>query len=138
MIRRSPARRLIMVASLTAILCLAATLPFMDVWCSEEKIELAWCSACIGTQRKLYVSIKKYSHKYERAPRVLQELIEEGYLDEKGTRCPKDPNVSYIYFPEHFGNANKILLICHNHRGTSIATMGDGAIVLHKESEERK
>ena len=101
---------------ISTFILIAGTLIYMDlfVFTIHDDNVSAGKRMCKSMQREIYFVLLEYKDKHGIVPRNLETLVQEGYIQNKYIYCAKTSrrlNVSqYQYFPEHFGDPNKVLI----------------------------
>ena len=95
---------------------------------NDDAYEMGWRLSCMANQMLIHTALVEYQKEYNALPDDLTVLAEKEYIDEKMLFCPnvsklKDPEnkkeYAYLYYPENFGDKEKILISenIHNHFG---------------------
>lgn len=101
---------------ISIFILIAGTLIFIDFFVftiSEDHVSVGKIM-CKSMQREIYLVLLEYKDKHSIVPRNLETLEQEGYIQNKYIYCAKTSRrlkvSQYQYFPEHFGDPNKVLI----------------------------
>ena len=104
---------------------------------------------CASNQQIIYWQLVEFQNDNNKLPDDLKVLVEKGYITEDKLYCPnvrrlkdrdgKRSEYAYFYYPENFGDKDKVLISenIHNHYGQGLRliycqpvvneVMGDGS-----------